>query len=149
MNKIYTIGYTGKTAEEFFTLLQKSSANKIIDVRLHNTSQLAGFSKQNDLQFFLKKILNWDYYTAPILAPSEDILFNYKHKKITWKDYEIQYFDLLNKRKNEILNLMKKIPFESSVLLCSEKLPDCCHRRLAAEYLNKLSNNNFEIIHLF
>ena len=149
MNKIYTIGYTGKTAEEFFTLLQNSSANKIIDVRLHNTSQLAGFSKQNDLQFFLKKILNWNYYTAPILAPSENILFNYKHKKITWKDYEVQYSDLLNKRKNEILDTLIKIPFENSVLLCSEKLPDCCHRRLAAEYLNKISDYSFEIIHLF
>lgn len=147
MSNLYTIGYTEKSAQQFFSLLKSSTANKLIDIRLHNTSQLAGFTKKADLIFFLKTILNWEYLEAAILAPTKDILADYKHKKITWNEYEIKYLALLHKRKAE--QCIKRDVLENSVLLCSEHLPDHCHRRLAAEYLNTVFDNTFKITHLY
>ena len=147
MSNLYTIGYTEKSAQQFFNLLKVSTANKLIDIRLHNTSQLAGFTKKADLIFFLKTILNWEYLEAAILAPTKDILADYKHKKITWNEYEIQYLNLLHKRRAD--KYIKKDMLKNSVLLCSEHLPDFCHRRLAAEYLNTEFGNIFKITHLY
>ncbi|MGN0732022.1 MAG: DUF488 family protein [Treponema sp.] len=146
MLNLYTIGYTEKTAEYFFSKLKSTSAKKIIDVRLNNISQLAGFTKKSDLAFFLKNILNWEYFYYPELAPTKDILDDYKHKKITWKDYEARYLELLQKRRVE--KVIAKEFLADSVLLCSEKSPECCHRRLAAEYLNRKFDNCFSIMHL-
>ena len=141
MLNLYTIGYTEKSAEYFFNKLKNTTAKKIIDVRLNNVSQLAGFTKKNDLAFFLKNILNWEYICCTDLAPTKDILYDYKHKKITWKDLE-----LLHRRRTE--RVVTKEILADSVLLCSEKSPECCHRRLAAEYLNEKFDNCFSIIHL-
>lgn len=146
MLNLYTIGYTEKSAEYFFTKLKNTTAKKIIDVRLNNVSQLAGFTKKNDLAFFLKTILNWEYLYCPELAPTKDILDDYKHKKITWKDYEARYLELLRRRRIE--RVVTKEILADSVLLCSEKSPEFCHRRLAAEYLNEKFDNFFSIIHL-
>lgn len=146
MLNLYTIGYTEKSAEYFFTKLKNTTAKKIIDVRLNNVSQLAGFTKKNDLAFFLKSILNWEYLYCPGLAPTKDILDDYKHKKITWKDYEARYLELLYRRRIE--RVVTKEILADSVLLCSEKSPEFCHRRLAAEYLNEKFDNFFSIIHL-
>lgn len=146
MLNLYTIGYTEKTAECFFSKLRNTSAKKIIDVRLNNVSQLAGFTKKNDLAFFLKNILNWEYFYYPELAPTKDILNDYKHKRITWKDYEVRYLELLHERRVE--KVLTKEVLADSVLLCSEKSPECCHRRLAVEYLNRKFENCFSIIHL-
>lgn len=146
MLNLYTIGYTEKSAEYFFNTLKHSSANKIIDIRLNNVSQLSGFTKKNDLSFFLKTILHWDYFYFPELAPTKDILDDYKHKKITWEEYESSYLELLHKRGVE--KCMTKETLKDSVLLCSEKNPDFCHRRLAAEYLNKEMGSCFSVIHL-
>lgn len=146
MLNLYTIGYTEKSAEYFFTKLKNTTAKKIIDVRLNNVSQLAGFTKKNDLAFFLKTILNWEYLYCPKLAPTKDILDDYKHKKITWKDYEARYLELLRRRRIE--RVVTKEILADSVLLCSEKSPEFCHRRLAAEYLNEKFDNFFSIIHL-
>jgi len=146
MLNLYTIGYTEKSAEYFFTKLKNTTAKKIIDVRLNNVSQLAGFTKKNDLAFFLKTILNWEYLYCPELAPTKDILDDYKHKEITWKDYEARYLELLRRRRIE--RVVTKEILADSVLLCSEKSPEFCHRRLAAEYLNEKFDNFFSIIHL-
>jgi uncharacterized protein (DUF488 family) len=145
MNKIFTIGFTGKTAEKFFSLLEENNIKKLIDVRLNNVSQLAAFSKKDDLEYFLKKILSCDYIHRPDLAPTEIILKNYKMKIINWDIYTDEYIKLLNSR-NIILSL-KKDEILNSVFLCSEHQPKYCHRRLLVEYLQKYWNN-FEIIHL-
>jgi uncharacterized protein (DUF488 family) len=145
MNKIFTIGFTGKPAEKFFSLLEKNSIKKLIDVRLNNVSQLAAFSKRDDLEYFLRKILSCDYIHRPDLAPTETILKNYKMKIINWDIYTDEYIKLLNSR-NIILHL-KKDEIVDSVFLCSERQPKYCHRRLLVEYLQK-HWNNFEIIHL-
>ena len=145
MNKIFTIGFTGKTAEQFFSLLEKNSIKKLIDVRLNNISQLAAFAKKDDLEYFLKKILSCDYIHRPDLAPTEVILKNYKTKVINWDTYTDEYIKLLNSR-NIVLQL-KRDEIMNSVFLCSEHQPKYCHRRLLVEYLQK-QWYNFEIIHL-
>jgi uncharacterized protein (DUF488 family) len=145
MIKLFTIGFTEKTAETFFSLLKKASVKKIIDTRLNNVSQLAGFAKGKDLEFFSKAILNAGYEHNINLAPTKELLTNYRDKKITWAQYEKEYVSILEKR-----NIIQKIDFEKldgSCLLCSEHKPDMCHRRLLAEYLKK-ANNDIEIIHL-
>jgi uncharacterized protein (DUF488 family) len=145
MNKIYTIGFTGKSAEMFFNLLKKNSIKKLIDIRLNNVSQLAGFTKQPDLKYFLKNILDCDYIHQPNFAPDENILKKYKKKIIDWEMYTEQYIALLNSR--TILSSVKEEEIINSVLLCSEHEPKYCHRRLLAEYLKK-EWQDLEIIHL-
>src|SRR5215470_59406 len=99
--RLFTIGFTKKSAEEFFTLLQKAGVARVLDVRLHNTSQLAGFAKQDDLAYFLRAIAGIDYVHLPELAPTEDILDPYKKKKGPWKDYEPKFLELVRSRKIE------------------------------------------------
>jgi len=145
MIKLFTIGFTEKTAETFFSLLKKAGVKKIIDTRLNNVSQLAGFAKGKDLEFFSKAILNVGYEHNINLAPTKELLTNYRDKKITWIQYEKEYVSILEKR-----DIIQKIDFEKldgSCLLCSEHKPDMCHRRLLAEYLKK-ANKDIKIIHL-
>ncbi len=145
MIKLFTIGFTEKSAETFFTLLKKGGVKKILDVRLNNVSQLAGFAKGRDLQYFAKEIANIDYEHNIDLAPTKELLAKYRDKKIDWAQYEKEYIGILEKR-----NVLKKIDFEKldgSCLLCSEHTPDMCHRRLLAEYLQKV-NKEIKIIHL-
>lgn len=142
---LYTIGFAKKRAEEFFNALIKSGVKKIIDIRLNNVSQLAGYTKKCDLEFFLSKIGNIKYVHMSIFAPSRELLDSYRKRKITWEEYEKKYFDLLDKR-----NTLKEIDyslFVDSCLLCSENRADKCHRRLLAEYLKK-HNPQINIIHL-
>jgi uncharacterized protein (DUF488 family) len=145
MNNIYTIGFTEKTAEMFFSLLKTSNAIRIIDVRLNNVSQLAGFTKKDDLKYFLKEIMQWDYIHMPEYAPTQDILQDFKKKRISWQNYTEKYIDLLDER-----NIIARLNYNkiiNSVFLCSENDPEYCHRRLLAEYIQKY-NNSIEIIHL-
>ncbi len=132
---LFTIGFTKKNAEKFFSILESNKVKTIIDVRLNNTSQLAAFTKQDDLRFFLHRILNCSYVHLAEFAPTEDILSSYKNKKISWNDYERMYLELLEKRKPE--NKLSFSDLDHACLLCSEPLPEKCHRRLAAEYLKK------------
>ncbi len=138
---LFTIGFTKKNARQFFELLSKAKIRLIIDTRLNNTSQLAGFTKRSDLEYFLKTIGNIDYVHILDFAPTKDILDEYKKKKGSWEDYEKKFIKLMNERKIE-----KKISTDRlnlSCLLCSEAKPHNCHRRLVAEYLNqKLGNIN-------
>ncbi|WP_017307123.1 DUF488 family protein [Spirulina subsalsa] len=136
---LYTIGFTKKTAEQFFTTLQKAGVQRIIDTRLNNVSQLAGFAKRKDLEYFLKTIGNIEYTHILDLAPTQDILDQYKKQKGDWDTYETQFNALIKKRKIE----QKVTPelLNQACLLCSEPEPHHCHRRLVAEYLEKQWGN--------
>lgn len=137
--KIFTIGFTKKKAEKFFTKLYNAGVKRVIDIRLNNVSQLAGFAKKDDLRYFLKTICDIDYIHMPELAPTKDILDEYKNNGGDWSVYEKNFIDLIEKRKIE-----KKITndiLDNACLLCSEEKPDHCHRRLVAEYLSKKWGN--------
>lgn len=145
MIKLYTIGFTGKPAEKFFSLLTDAGVNKIIDTRINNVSQLAGFAKGTDLKFFAKKIGDISYEHNIDLAPTKELLSRYRDKQMNWLEYETEYLNLLDMRK-----IAQKIEIEKlheNCLLCSEHTPEKCHRRLLAEYLQHV-RNDIEIIHL-
>jgi len=132
--EIYTIGFTKKRAAEFFGLLRRAGIRRLIDVRLKNTSHLAGFTKRDDLEFFLREICAAEYRHEPLLAPSPEILEGYKKKRISWEQYETEFRALLQERKVDQA-IDKRLFGVPAVLLCSEPAPKRCHRRLAAEYL--------------
>lgn len=129
----YTIGFTKKRAEQFFGLLRRSGAVRLIDVRLNNVSQLAGFAKKDDLKFFLREICNVDYVHLPLLAPTQDMLDEYKKGGGDWQLYERRFLDLMESRSIE--NEVPRELVDDGCLLCSEDKPHQCHRRLVAEYL--------------
>ncbi len=131
--EIYTIGFTKHTAEEFFEKLKTAGIRRLVDVRLNNVSQLAGFAKRDDLRYFLDRICGADYRHEPLLAPTQELLDNYKKRKGSWAEYEAAFLDLMARRRIE--DSVSKDLFESaSVLLCSEHTAECCHRRLVVEY---------------
>ena len=132
--RVCTIGFTHKKAEDFFTRLQKAGVKRVIDVRLNNVSQLAGFSKRDDLKYFLKSILGIDYVYSPALAPTHDILVEFKQNKGDWKVYEEKFLRLIQER--QIENQIPREIIADGCLLCSEDKPHFCHRRLVAEYLS-------------
>ncbi|MFV0350338.1 MAG: DUF488 family protein [Halodesulfovibrio sp.] len=136
MNNIYTIGFSQKNAERFFSLICNHKIKTLIDVRLNNVSQLAGFTKKNDLAYFLKKICNAGYIHIPNLAPTKEILDAYKKKQIDWNQYEKDYYRLVQSR--DIGSKLSLDLLEDACLLCSEPTADKCHRRLAAEHLKTL-----------
>lgn len=144
---IYTIGFTQKSAKTFFTLLRSSSVKVLIDVRLNNVSQLAGFAKKDDLKFFLSELCGAEYVHSPELAPTKDILNAYKKGEIPWNVYEEKFLNLMAQRNVE--KLIKPELIDNSCLLCSEHKPHLCHRRLVVEYLNKHSNLNLKVKHLY
>ena len=144
--KILTIGFTRKSAETFFTRLKDAGVKRLIDVRLNNVSQLAGFTKKNDLRYFAKAICNIDYLHLPELAPTAEILDPYKKAKNgDWTLYERQFLDLMRSR--QIENAMSREVLDGGCLLCSEEKPHHCHRRLVAEYL-QAHWPNVEIEHI-
>lgn len=134
---LYTMGFTQKSAEQFFNLIKKNDIELLIDVRLNNQSQLAGFTKGRDLKFFLEKICDCRYVHEEMFAPTKDVLSDYKKKLISWADYVIKFDSLLQKRPIEKLFLKHTDGYNRVLLLCSEPTPECCHRRLLAEYLAK------------
>jgi uncharacterized protein (DUF488 family) len=143
--KIFTIGFTKKSAETFFTKLKNAGVKRLVDVRLNNVSQLAGFTKKDDLRYFTKEICGIEYAHMPQLAPTADILDAYKKHKGDWGIYERQFLDLMKARRIE-----ENTPTElldGGCLLCSEEKPHQCHRRLVAEYL-KARWDNIEIQHI-
>lgn len=145
--KIFTIGFTQKTASQFFSLLKESGARRIIDVRLNNSSQLAGFAKKDDLAYFAKEICHMGYIHIPDLAPTKEILEAYKKHGGDWQVYEDKFFDLMEKRAIE--KSLKPEILDEGCLLCSEHKPHHCHRRLVAEYLNQKWGGNIAIKHLY
>ncbi len=143
--KLFTIGYTKKNAQKFFELLSSSGVRRIIDVRLNNVSQLTGFTKTSDLQYFAKKICGIDYIHIPDLAPTKSILDRFKKDGGDWSTYQHDFTELMKERRVE--DKVSKEHLAHGCLLCSEDTPDHCHRRLVAEYL-KHHWGDVEIIHL-
>jgi len=142
---LYTIGFTKKSAEQFFTRLKQPRLVRLLDIRLNNVSQLAGFAKRDDLRFFLKEINGIDYLHMKELAPTKDILDAFKKNKGDWATYEHQFLSLMEKRK--VAERVAKEVVDGGCLLCSEATPEHCHRRLVAEYLSR-SWGDLEIKHL-
>jgi uncharacterized protein (DUF488 family) len=143
--KIFTIGFTKKSAETFFTRLKNAGVKRLVDVRLNNVSQLAGFTKKDDLRFFAKAVCDIEYVHLPVLAPTQDILDAYKKQKGGWSLYEHQFLDLMRSRHIEEATTREAL--DGGCLLCSEEQPHHCHRRLVAEYLRD-KWGNVEIQHI-
>lgn len=131
--RLFTIGFTKKSAEIFFETLRESGATRLVDVRLNNVSQLAGFAKKQDLAYFLEKICGMEYLHVPMLAPSQELLDEYRKHHGGWQAYEQRFLELMKSRRIED-NVPRNVIAEGC-LLCSEDKPHHCHRRLVAEYL--------------
>ena len=142
--KVFTIGFTRKTAAEFFGLLRQSPAQRVVDVRLNNTSQLSGFAKKDDLAYFLQEICGMDYRHLPELAPTKEMLYAYRQEHRDWNAYAGQFLALMRERRIE--QTVPREIIEGACLLCSEAHPAQCHRRLAAEYLDR-AWGGLEIVH--
>jgi uncharacterized protein (DUF488 family) len=143
--KIFTIGFTKKSAETFFTRLRDANVRRLVDVRLNNVSQLAGFAKKNDLRFFMQEICRADYAHVPELAPTQEMLDAYKKRKGAWDLYEREFLELMRSRRIE--ETIAPELLDGACLLCSEEKPHRCHRRLVAEYL-QARWSNVEIEHI-
>lgn len=143
--KIFTIGFTKKSAEQFFESLHQAGVKRVVDVRLNNVSQLAGFAKKNDLAYFLKQICDMDYLHLPSLAPTKEMLDAFKKKRGSWEAYERAFIDLMVARKIE--NEIERETLRDACLLCSEDKPHYCHRRLVVEYLRE-HWGNIKVEHL-
>ena len=138
---VFTIGFTEKTAKRFFELIRSSGVKRVVDVRLNNTGQLAGFSKQADLAYFLRELCQVEYIHVPELAPTKDILDVYKKHGGAWSVYEAEFLNLMERRR--IDQSVAKDIVDQGCLLCSENKPHQCHRRLVVEYLqNKWGDIN-------
>jgi uncharacterized protein (DUF488 family) len=131
----FTIGFTKKTAESFFTKLRDAGVIRVVDVRLNNSSQLAGFAKRDDLQFLLKGLYGIEYVHVTELAPTKEILDAYKKHNGDWSVYEREFFELMERRR--IQETIPREVIDRGCLLCSEHLPKHCHRRLVVEYLER------------
>jgi uncharacterized protein (DUF488 family) len=142
---VYTIGFTKTSARDFFGRLRDADVRGVVDVRLSNMSQLAGFTKKSDLEYFLDSILHVPYRHLPSLAPTQDLLDAYKKRKGDWAEYERHFLDLLRQRRVELT--LSPGELERWCLLCSEPTADRCHRRLVAEHLQRCWRD-VEITHL-
>ncbi len=146
MITFYTIGFTKKSAETFFNLLKANHISMLIDVRINNVSQLAGFAKGKDLEYFTKEICNIPYKHIVDFAPTKELLDKWHNKEVAWAEYEKIYISTLKER-----GIVKKYgvkQFDKACFLCSEDTPEQCHRRLLVEYLKLHSTEDVKIIHL-
>lgn len=146
MITLYTIGFTKKSAEQFFELLRKNNIAKLVDVRINNSSQLAGFAKGRDLKYFVKRICNADYVHITDFAPTKELLSKWRKEEVNWEQYTEIYLGLLKER--SIIKRFGVKNFDNSCFLCSEETPEMCHRRLLVEYMKKNSTEEVKIIHL-
>jgi uncharacterized protein (DUF488 family) len=144
--RIYTIGFTGKNAREFFEKLQSAEARHLLDIRIHNSSQLASFTKKGNIEYFLEKLTRLHYVEVPLLAPEEEAFKQYRQDS-DWPAYERKYLELMRDRRvtQDVDGTLFK---EGGVLLCSEPTPERCHRRLAAEFLRDEVFREADIVHL-
>ena len=144
--EIYTAGFTQKTAEEFFGTLIRHGIRRLLDIRLNNVSQLAGFSKRDDLAYFLRELCQAAYIHDTLLAPTQELLDHYRKQKGGWEEYERRFLNLMAERRIE--KHLHPEDFDApTVLLCSEATPEHCHRRLVAEYL-RAKWGDVHIVHL-
>ncbi|MGZ3673593.1 MAG: DUF488 domain-containing protein [Ktedonobacterales bacterium] len=144
--EVYTTGFTKKTAEQFFESLRRMGIRRLLDVRLNNVSQLAGFSKREDLAYFLRELCGAEYIHEPLLAPTQELLDEYKKQKGSWEEYTRRFLALMHERhiEDRISPTLFDVP---TVLLCSEATAEHCHRRLVLEYLQS-KWGNLTITHL-
>ena len=148
---LFTIGFTKKTAEQFFETLKRNKIDLLVDIRLSNKSQLAGFTKGEDLKYFLREICHCEYEHNIALAPTKEILENYKKNVITWAEYEEQFAALMSQPAR--LQQIQRFPtrfekYENICLLCSEPTPEQCHRRLIAEMIEAASDHHVPVRHI-
>jgi uncharacterized protein (DUF488 family) len=142
---LFTIGFTRTSAEGFFDRLRRVGVRTVVDVRLHNRTQLAGFAKRDDLRFFLHAIAGIGYEHRPELAPTPEILADYRKRGGDWADYERSFLALLAERHIEAT--VPRAALEDACLLCSEATSERCHRRLVATYLAE-AWGDVEVVHL-
>lgn len=143
--ELFTIGYTKKSAEKFFGIITDNKIEIVADVRLYNSTQLAGFSKSADLQYFLKKICGCNYIALKQLAPNPSLFENYKNGKTTWNEYEKIYNKFLDTQAN--LDFFYAFKNKRICILCAESTPEHCYRRLIAQKISK-TYDNVKITHL-
>ena len=146
MIRLYTIGFTKKSAEQFFGLLRKNNVKQLVDVRISNSSQLAGFAKGKDLEFFTNEICHIPYIHIVDFAPTKELLDLWHKNEVTWTEYVEIYTQMLKDR--EIVKKYGVKSFDGACFLCSEDTPEQCHRRLLAEYLQEHSKEKVRIVHL-
>jgi uncharacterized protein (DUF488 family) len=146
MITLYTIGFTKKSAEQFFELLRKNHISKLVDIRISNSSQLAGFAKGNDLAYFVKHICNANYVHITDFAPTKDLLSKWRKEEVNWEQYTKVYLSLLKER--DIIKKYGVKGFDNACFLCSEETPEMCHRRLLVEYMKENSPEEVKIVHL-
>lgn len=144
--EVFTIGFTQKSASEFFGTLKRAGIKRLLDVRLNNSSQLSGFAKRDDLPYFLSELAGIEYRHEPLLAPTQEMLDSYKKQKGSWQEYERRFLALMSERKIEAA-IDRQFFAMPTVLLCSEATAEQCHRRLVLEYLRE-NWGDFEIVHL-
>ena len=144
--QIYTIGYTRKTARKFFTELLAIDARSLVDIRLHNRSHLASYTKKEHIEFFVQELTDLAYVELPLLAPSEEMFKRFRRDG-DWDSYESRYAQLMRDRrvKEEVDQPLFR---DGAVLLCGEPTPERCHRRLAAEFLRAELFPEAHIVHI-
>ena len=134
--EIYSIGFTQKSASQFFGAVKSAGIRRLMDVRLNNTSQLAAFAKASDLPYFLRELCGASYVHEPLLAPTQEMLDAYKKRKGSWAAYEQEFLALMSQR--DISDALDHDSFmQPTVLLCSEPTAEQCHRRLVLQYLQQ------------
>lgn len=144
--EIYSIGFTQTTAEHFFGRLKDAGVKRLLDVRLNNSSQLAGFAKGRDLPYFLRELIGARYEHEPLLAPTQELLDKYKKEKGSWEAYEADFLALMTERRIE--SVLPREDFQTpTVLLCSEATAERCHRRLVCDYLSEYWPE-LQVVHL-
>jgi uncharacterized protein (DUF488 family) len=142
---LYTIGFTHKSAAEFFGLIHDQRVRRVIDIRLNPSGQLSGFARREDLPYFLHELAGkCEYVYQPILSPTKEILHDVRQDK-DWERYAARFEALMDKR--DIPNALDQSLFDSACLLCSEATPDHCHRRLVAERLAR-HWSDVKVIHI-
>lgn len=146
MPTLFTIGFTRSTAERFFTRLEAAGVREVVDVRLKRTSQLAGFAKQPDLAFLLRRVSGIDYLEVPLLAPDPAAFAAYRAGTMSWDDYAAAYGRCLDER--AVATRLAPATLAEACLLCSEATPERCHRRLAAEHLRAAWGGAWSVVHL-
>ena len=147
MITLYTIGFTKKNAQKFFELLKNAGVRKLVDIRINNASQLAGFAKGTDLKFFMKAICNAEYEHITDLATTKELLKNYQDKVIDWNGYTVVFKKILQDR--HIAERFNVENFDNCCFLCTEDTPEQCHRRLVAEFFKaKNPDKDMRIVHL-
>lgn len=145
---VYTIGFGRKNAEQFFSLLKRNQISLLVDIRLNNRSQLAGYTKDGDIQYFLKEICGIEYTHDLDFAPTKELLSGYQAKEIPWSEYVETYTKIIRERGTYKQFVDKYSEHERVCLLCSEPKPDMCHRRILAEMIAEEAGDAVQIVHL-